>query len=200
MEALSLISQLYMWILVILLFIGIGLGILSFVNYVTDKLEPKNALPVNKPVRKESEPKPDAGKIGVTSRAMELDVNWLRFTAFSFLGLLFVVTILGLFSMSKKPQITNQHSNHQNAVDPNNYSMMNGMPYTSNYDPYGTVTVNSDFMAGLPGQINAGADALGNHSHTYSSMSNMYQGGNMIPQSINGQSGSPMYGMQYYQW
>ena len=140
MEALTIISQLYMWILVILLFLGLGLGILGFINFVTDKLQPKTLHPASKSFKKEEARSID-GKQPELIRTDSIDGNWLRFAAFSFLGLLVIVTIIGLFSMSNKPQIpqiANQHSSHSaigNSPDP--YGMMGHNPMAGSPDAYG---------------------------------------------------------------
>lgn len=191
MEALGIISQLYMWVLVILLFLGLGLGILGFINFVSDKLEPKGIRPISKTVKKATEPKSITPNQPVSVRTGSIDGNWLRFAAFSFLGLLSVVTILGFFSMSNKPPSATRHTAHAAIGNvPDAYGTMNGFPGTNSmpsYDPakYG-MSGSQDAYVNYP-NMNMNGHMIG----TYGINGTMPYG-NTIP-DFSGSYNSPVY-------
>jgi hypothetical protein len=161
---------------------------------------------MNKPARKEN-----AGtgtvlvKDSKAQTSLSPENDWLRLAAFSFLSLLIIVTITGLFSINKKPQVVNGHQAHQN-VSLSGYSGNYGISPTSNfnnYQPYGygNMNMNNDFNVGYPDQFNVMVNPNVNQQYPFMyDPYNSFQNGATLQQSNGYQNGLHNHIQQGYPW
>ena len=98
MNGLGMISQTYMFILLVLLFVGSGMAVWSFLNFMIDKSS--NKLPTKeKKVIVSSDPS-KAGSTVKKYGGIVMNNGWLKLAVFSFVGILVSVIVLGFVSAS----------------------------------------------------------------------------------------------------
>ncbi len=115
MEALGSVSQIYMFILLALLFVGSGLAIWSFLNFLADKAIGKPASVRKKQVILNNGPNQEQGSVKKTYGGFIMVNNgWIKLAVFSFVGIIASVIILG-FITTTNPMNTasNTHLQHQ---------------------------------------------------------------------------------------
>lgn len=116
MEALGSVSQIYMFILLALLFVGSGLAIWSFLNFLADKATGKPAsVKKEKQVILNNGPNQEQGSVKKTYGGFIMVNNgWLKLAVFSFVGIIASVIILGFISTTYPMNTaSNTHLQHQ---------------------------------------------------------------------------------------
>ena len=115
MEALGSVSQIYMFILLALLFVGSGLAIWSFLNFLADKAIGKPTSAKKKQVILNNGPNQEPGSVKKTYGGFIMVNNgWIKLAVFSFVGIIASVIILGFVSTTNPMNTaSNAHLQHQ---------------------------------------------------------------------------------------
>ena len=168
MEALGSVSQIYMFILLALLFIGSGLAVWSFLNFLVDKTTGKSgSVKKEKQVILNNGPNQQQGPIKKTYGGFIMVNNgWLKLAVFSFVGIIASVIILGFISTTTPVNAaSNTHLQHQQqGMSQSGYSQdgMNTNSQMGNMQMQGDV--NGNMGAQMQGNMNGnmGAQMQGN--------------------------------------
>jgi hypothetical protein len=151
MSILGSISQIYMFVLLILLFIGSGFALWSFINFVMNSKGQKDGAFEKKGVASQEVRVRENNKI-ITKIYGGIFMNnngWLKLAVFSFVGILASVVVLGLISTSNSAG-ANIHQQHQpqgmQQGIGNNMNMQSGMSGNMGMQMNGGMMQNNDMM------------------------------------------------------
>ena len=165
------LGQLYMLILLTLLFLGSGLGVWAMINSSTNNKKDKQGVPqkkseVGRGSRMDSQEK-EKTKIG----GIKMQNNgWFKLAIFSFVGILVSIAVLGLVSTNSNMADGNIHLQHQQQGLQQNQNAMAGMNGMN-----GNMQVQGGMNVGTP---------MGNMQMQGNMNGNMQQQGGMNPMNM----------------
>lgn len=163
MDALGSISQLYMFILLVLLFVGVGFAVIGLVKFLTG--QQRLTIKTNNKNRQiNNNSKMNYKQIG--GFFMNSNNGWLKLAAFSFVGILISVIVSGLISTGNTSYI----------------------PGTHNANPSGTYQ-NGNMNNGMQQQMNPMNNGMGGQNNNMGGMG-MMNGMQNMPQQNNNNGGT----------
>jgi hypothetical protein len=139
LEVLGSLGQLYMFILLVLLFMGSGFALWSFINHL---IEPNT-----------SKTKPASQQININKERKILggfnmaNNGWFKLAIFSFVGILISMVVLGVMSSNVMQGNVNGNMQMQGNMPMNNNMQMQGnMPMNNNMQMQGNMPMNNNMQ------------------------------------------------------
>jgi hypothetical protein len=118
------LGQLYMFVLLVLLFLGSGFALWSFINFILNRNKQKAGTTDKKPaLNQENGSNRNNNSQKMIGGLFMNNNGWLKLAVFSFIGILVSVIILGFVSTSN-PSAMSIHQQHQQQ---GNMNMQGGM-------------------------------------------------------------------------
>lgn len=152
MNGLGMISQTYMFILLVLLFVGSGMAVWSFLNFIVEKSSNKPLLKQKKVVVN-SDPS-HAGSIIKNYGGKVMNNGWLKLAVFSFVGILVSVIVLGFVSASGSNTM-NMAGNTMTGNSIHQQHQQQGMTQNGYAQMQGTIDPNMQMQGNMNGNMSA---------------------------------------------
>lgn len=122
------LGQIYMLILLALLFLGSGLGVWAMINSSMNNKKDKISPPQKKSVVGQGSSMDSQGKEKTKIGGIKMQNNgWFKLAIFSFVGILVSIAVLGLVSTNNNMADSNVHLQHQQQGLQQNQNAMAGM-------------------------------------------------------------------------
>lgn len=110
MDALGSVSQIYMFVLLALLFVGSGLAVWSFIHFLADKAKKPESMKKENRVISNNGPALESGSDKKIFGGFKMANNgWLKLAVFSLVGILISVFALGFVTTSSADAMSNMN-------------------------------------------------------------------------------------------
>ncbi|MBB6214976.1 hypothetical protein HNQ80_001065 [Anaerosolibacter carboniphilus] len=128
MNILGSLGQLYMLVLLALLFLGSGLGVWAVINSSTNNKKDKLGAPQKKKEVEQGSRMDSQDRVKTKIGGIKMQNNgWFKLAIFSFVGILVSIAVLGLVSTNNNMADSNIHLQHQQQGLQQNQNAMAGM-------------------------------------------------------------------------
>lgn len=198
MNALGAISQIYMFILLALLFIGSGFALWSFIDFLTTKKKSKKELiaksQVNTPIIVLD--KGITKNNNLNGGYFMNNNGWIKLAVFSFVGIIVSVIVLGFVSTNANSNLSS-HQQNQQQYQQQGMQMQSGANITTpmgNMQMQGNMQGNMNDQVMMQQQLMQMQQQLNQMQQQLGMMQNNGMSGNTSSMPQNGSNGGSMGG------